>query len=173
MEFVNLGAVVYYQNCKCVFCYFLACIFTDIDLLNIQCIDIMIEVINFLDWFYQARKNGGLEGKAGILRRSPWASSLVYLNWFYHVTTITYKGLTGENSDKDLFMEFEWCSNGDVTLNIGILQILSILFDVVTAFPQPLFSWEQLDIRARARSFFVLPWYLTVALSGPGGPRVI
>lgn len=47
--------------------------------MNIQCIDIMIEVINFLDWFYQARKNGGLEGKAGILGRSPWASSLVYL----------------------------------------------------------------------------------------------
>lgn len=90
----------------------------------------MIEVINFLDWFYQNRENCGLEGKAGILRRSPWASSLVYLNWFYHVTTITYKALSGENSDKDLFMEFEWCSNGDVTL--GILQILSILFDVVT-----------------------------------------
>lgn len=42
------------------FAIFLYVYFADIDLLNIQCIDIMIEVINFMDWFYH--KNGGLEG---------------------------------------------------------------------------------------------------------------
>lgn len=38
------------------FAIFLYVYFADIDLLNIQCIDIMIEVINFMDWFYQNRK---------------------------------------------------------------------------------------------------------------------
>lgn len=103
------------------FAIFLYVYFADIDLLNIQCIDIMIEVINFMDWFYQNQKWWIRGNKAGILGPR---------HWFYHVTTIAYKALSGENSDADLFIEFEWCSNGDVTL--GILQILSILFDVVT-----------------------------------------
>lgn len=106
------------------FAIFLYVYFADIDLLNIQCIDIMIEVINFMDWFYQNRKKkGGLEGiKLESLGLVIGISQLVL--------SCNNHRLQSENSDADLFIEFEWCSNGDVTL--GILQILSILFDVVT-----------------------------------------
>lgn len=62
------------------FAIFLYVYFADIDLLNIQCIDIMIEVINFMDWFYQNRKKWWIRGnKAGILGSRHWYISIGFI----------------------------------------------------------------------------------------------
>lgn len=62
------------------FAIFLYVYFADIDLLNIQCIDIMIEVINFMDWFYQNRKKWWIRGnKAGILGPRHWFISIGFI----------------------------------------------------------------------------------------------
>lgn len=151
------------------FAIFLYVYFADIDLLNIQCIDIMIEVINFMDWFYQNRKkNGGLEGiKLESLGLVIGISQLVLSCNNHRLQSPVWREF-GRRFIHRIRMVFKrWRDAG------YFANFVHSLWRCDRNFPQPLFSWEQLDIRARARSFFVLPRYLTVALSGPGGPRVI
>lgn len=151
------------------FAIFLYVYFADIDLLNIQCIDIMIEVINFMDWFYQNRKkNGGLEGiKLESLGLVIGISQLVLSCNNHRLQSPVWREF-GRRFIHRIRMVFKrWRDAG------YFANFVHSLWRCDRNFPQPLFSWEQLDIRVRARSFFVLPRYLTVALSGPGGPRVI
>lgn len=151
------------------FAIFLYVYFADIDLLNIQCIDIMIEVINFMDWFYQNRKKkGGLEGiKLESLGLVIGISQLVLSCNNHRLQSPVWREF-GRRFIHRIRMVFKrWRDAG------YFANFVHSLWRCDRNFPQPLFSWEQLDIRARARSFFVLPRYLTVALSGPGGPRVI
>lgn len=62
------------------FAIFLYVYFADIDLLNIQCIDIMIGVINFMDRFYQNHKKWWIRGnKAGILGPRHWYISIGFI----------------------------------------------------------------------------------------------
>lgn len=151
------------------FAIFLYVYFADIDLLNIQCIDNMIEVINFMDWFYQNRKKWWIRGnKAGILGPRHWYIFQLVLSCNNHRLQSPVWREFGRRFIHRIRMVFKrWRDAG------YFANFVHSLWRCDRNFPQPLFSWEQLDIRVRARSFFVLPRYLTVALSGPGGPRVI
>lgn len=151
------------------FCYFLVCIF---------CWHWSIEYTMHWhhDWSNQlhglvlseSQKNGGLEGiKLESLGLVIGISQLVLSCNNHRLQSPVWREF-GRRFIHRIRMVFKrWRDAG------YFANFVHSLWRCDRNFPQPLFSWEQLDIRARARSFFVLPRYLTVALSGPGGPRVI